>query len=150
MWILGVILRQLREVLALSQARLQHLDLLACLVVVLRLVVLQVAHVRVGPAGYQNLRDVDLRFHQIEACFVRVVVIGHVLVRDVDIGGDLFIEELGDTQIAAQLGLQIVEGDFAQVKLLLELIGGKRSLNFGYLGIHFAVSSHQAQLFSAL
>jgi hypothetical protein len=92
--ILGVVLRQLGEIGALFELRLQVLNLGLGFGVAVGFAVSQVAHRRVGIGRDQDLRQVHLRFSQVEASFVGVVKIRHVGVGDVDVRRDLLVDQL--------------------------------------------------------
>ena len=84
--ILGIILREHGEILALLDARVQAVDLLARLRLILGLVVAQIADVGVGRGRHQDLRQVNLGLGQIEVGLVGVVELGDVLVGNADAG----------------------------------------------------------------
>ena len=75
-----------------------------------------------GAAGDGDLRQVILRLDQVELRLVRRIVAADLRVGDVDLGLDLLVQQLGLGQRAAQVALQIVEGDVARLELLVELL----------------------------
>ena len=61
-------------------------------------------------AGDHDLRQMILRLDQVELGLVGVVVVGDLGVGDVDLRLDLLVQQLGLGQPAADLALQVVEG----------------------------------------
>ena len=91
-----------------------------------------------------------LRLDQVELRLVLVVVVGDVFVGDVDLRRDFLVQHLVDGQGAAQILLEVVEGNPAFLQPLVELLLGEGRLDLGQLGVDFLVGSQQSQLFGAL
>ncbi len=85
------------------------------------LVVLQIAGLLRGRAGDDDLRQMVLRLDEIELGLVRGVVAGDFGVGDVDLGLDLLVDQLVLGERAADVALEVVEGDVALLELIVEL-----------------------------
>ncbi len=79
-----------------------------------------------------------------------VVVVGYSGVGDGDAGVDLLIEELLLGEAAADVALELVEGEIVGLEFGLELILGIGSLGFGDLGVNLGIGSGQAFFSGAL
>ena len=121
------------------------LDLLVGFGFVLRLAVLQIAHVGVGHRRHHDLRQVHLRLGEVEAGLVGVIEIGDVGVGDGDVRGDLFGDQLIDGELLADFGLQIVERHVAVGELLVELLFGVGRFHLVELGVDIGIDGLQAQ-----
>ena len=88
--------------------------------------------------------------HHIEERLVRVVVLGDIRVRDVDLGEDLPVHQLFVGEAAADLALEIVERHVLCFELTVELLLGEGSLDLGELGFHLLVRSDEIELGCAL
>ena len=146
--IFGILHRQRGEIVAAVEAIGDHLDFLARLGFVLRLVVL-VVRLRVGRRRHHDLGQVILRFDQIEFAFVRVVVVGDVLVGDVDFGRDFFVHHLLDGDGAPDVALEIGQGDFLSLSRLSNSSWVNGRLDFVVFAVDFFVGGQQAEFFGA-
>jgi hypothetical protein len=99
---------------------------------------------------HQNLRHVHARLGQIEAGLVGLVECGDIGVGDDDVRSDVLVDELLNAQLAADLGLEIVQRHLVVAKLLLELLFGPGRLQLGQLRFDVGVAGQQALLFGAL
>ncbi len=91
-----------------------------------------------------------VRLDEIEVGLVGVVVVGHIRVGDGDAGVDLLVEQLFLGEAAANVALQLVEGEVRGLELGLELLLGVGSLHLGELGLDLGVGCGQALLGGAL
>src|SRR5947209_9687857 len=119
--------------LAAVEAVGEGLNLLVGFSFVLRLVILQMAHLRAGSSGHENLRQMVLRFDQVELRFVSIVVVGNILIGDVDLRRDLLIQNFLDGKRAAEIALKVILVNF------LFLDRKSTRLNSSHANISYAV-----------
>jgi len=134
----------------LTKARIKGLDLVLRLVIRLRIIILQIANIRISRGSDNDLCQMNLRFGEIEGFFVCLVEVADLTIADRDLRCDLFVYDLLNTEIATDLGLQVRDGHFASIELLLKLLLRVSGLELGKLGIDVGIRRHQAQLDSAL
>ena len=91
-----------------------------------------------------------LRLDQIEKGLVRVVVLGDVRVRDVDLGEDLLVHQFFVGEAAPDVVLQIVQRHVLCLELTIELLLGERRLDLGELGVDLLVGGDEVELGGAL
>ena len=78
-----------------------------------------------------------------------VVVAGDVLVGDVDFGRDFLVQDLIDSDGAADIALEIRESDLLVLQPLIELLLGEGRFVLVKLAVNLFVSGEQTQLFRA-
>ena len=75
-------------------------------------------------SGDHDLRQMVLRFDQVELGFVLVVVAGNVLVGDIDARGDFLVQHLVAGKRAPQVALEVIEGYLLVLKTFVKFLGG--------------------------
>ncbi len=101
---------------------------------------------RIGHRRNENVRKMVLRFDEIELRFMRVVVVGHVLVGNADLGSDFLVHHLVERQGTANIALEIVGGDVLFLQPGGELFRGVGRFNLVQFAVDFFVGGQQAQL----
>src|SRR5205807_6588785 len=101
--------------------------------------VLKIADLRVGELCDENVRQVILRLNQVELSSVLVVVVGNVLVGNVDLGSDLLVQDFFAGQAAAQILFEIFQGDLLVFQSLVKLLLRVGRLDLGELALDFLI-----------
>src|SRR5580704_604916 len=146
--ILGIVHRERCEVIPAIQPVRNHLNLLAGIGFVLRFVVL-VVYLRVGRRGYEDLRQVVLRFDEVEFRFVRGKIIRDVLVANIDFRRYFLVHHFVDGDGAAYVALEIVQGNLLFLEPLVEFFLRVGGLDLVELTVYFFFRGQQAELFGA-
>ncbi len=87
-----------------------------------------------------------MRLDQVEFRLVRLVKVLNLLIGDIDLRLNLFIQELGLGQIPPNVALQVVQRHVALLEQVVELILGVRSFDLGELRVHVFIAGGQVQL----
>src|SRR6185437_4105087 len=85
------------------------------------------------------------RLNQIEFRPVPVVIVGNVLVGNIDLGSDLFVDDLLGGQRPANFAPDVIQRKFALLQSLIELLVGIRRSNFFQSAVYFLVGGQQPQ-----
>ena len=107
-------------------------------------------HLRIGLRAHHDARQVILRLHVVEFCFVLAVVISDVAVGDIHLGIHFFVQHLFHGEVAADFALQVVCCELLFGQPLFELFLGIGGLELVELAIHFFVGSDEAQFLRSL
>ena len=91
-----------------------------------------------------------LRLDQVELRLVLSIGAGNLRVGDADLRLDLLVQQLGLGERAAQVALEVVEGNVARLELLVKLFLGPGRLHLRQLGVDVLVAGGQFELAGAL
>src|ERR1700691_6067579 len=91
-----------------------------------------------------------LRFDQVELGFVFVVIVGNVLIGNVDARSDFLVQYLVLGERPMQVTLEVVERYFLVLKVLVEFFGGIGRFDFVQSAVDFLVGCQQAEFLGTL
>ena len=87
-----------------------------------------------------------LRLDQVELTFVRVVIVGDVLIGNIDLRNDFFVQDLVDRDRSPDVPLEVGRSNFLILQSLVEFFLRERSLVIVELLVDFIVGREQPQL----
>ena len=106
-------------------------------------------HLRIRSGCHENLRQVVLRFNQIEFRLVRGEVVVNVLVGHRDLGRHFLVHHLVHRDRAADVALEIFQANLFFLQSLIKLLLRVRGLDLVEFSVYFLLGGEQAELFGS-
>ena len=107
-------------------------------------------YLRIGHRRNINLGEVVLGLDQIKFALVGVVVVADILVADVDLGSDFFVQDFFHGEGTAQVAAEILERNLLVSELLVELFLGVGRLDLVHLAVDFLVGGEEAEFLGTM